>query len=180
MIKNPQEYINFHFPKFSSPVCSRFKQFFEQISNEKTHILNSKEIKSERIGKKNDNYKIEIEKIKTGEEKRTTLIIKGVPSLFGCLNFYNLLKNFYRNINFFFIPGYIYKQKEFMYAFVNVKYPKGVLHIYECIKIIKEKFENIFGYNLSGMNVNYCKTQGYRALKKKYTNEYFDNFLICE
>ena len=180
MIKNGQECICLHFPKFSSPVCSRFKQLFEQISNEKTQILNNKEIKSEQTGERNDNYKIEIEKIKTGEAKRTTLIIKGVPSSFGCLNFYNLLKDFYININFFYIPGYIYRQQEFMYAFVNVRNPKGVLHIYEGIQTVKQKFKHIFGNYLSGMNVSFSKTQGYRALKNKYTNEYFDNFLICE
>ena len=180
MIKSPQEYIKSHFNRFSSPVCSRFKQFFEQISNEETQLSKRIKIKNEQNGKKNDNYKIEVEKIISGEEKRTTLIIKGIPSSFGCLNFYKLLKKFYRNINFFFIPGYIYKQKEFMYVFVNVKYPKGVINIYECINALKEKFENIFGFNLSGINTSYCKTQGYRSLKNKYTSENFSNFLIYE
>ena len=180
MIEDTKEYIHPYFSKFSLPEYSRFTKFFEQISNEKTQLSKTEDLKKEQFGKKLENYEIEIEKIKNGDEKRTSLIIKGIPSSFGCMNLYNILKEFCKNINFFYIPGYIYKPNGFMYAFVNVKHPNGVLSIYKCIKILKEKSGIFFGYNLSGIKINYCKTQGYRSLKRKYTNEYFENFLICE
>ena len=178
MIENPEKSFFPYSYKFSSPTCSRFAEFFEQISNEKTRLSNKKEIKTDKTEKKNESYKIEVEKIKAGQEKRTTVIIKGIPSSFGCMNMYNILKEFCKNINYFYIPGYIYKQKEFMYAFINVKYPKEVLSIYKCMNIFKEKFGKIFGCDLSGVNINYSKTQGYRSLKRKYTNEFLNDFLI--
>ena len=65
MIKSPQEYIKSHFNRFSTPVCSRFKQLFEQISNEETQLSKKIKIKNEQNGKKNDNYKIDVEKPKS-------------------------------------------------------------------------------------------------------------------
>ena len=52
MIENSEKSFFLYSYKFSSPTCSRFAEFFEQISNEKTQPSNKKEIKTDQTEKK--------------------------------------------------------------------------------------------------------------------------------
>lgn len=176
MIEPYQNLLNLFFTKFNTPTCSRFTNFFKSITKNKT--LNNKE-KIETQESKIKNYRISENSIKNGIDKRTSIIIKGIPVSFGCINFYKLLKEFCSNINFFYIPYYIFKKEKYMYAIINVKNSKSILNIYQCLNIIKKKFKNM-NYYFGNINIFYCKTQGYYSLKKKYTDENLNIFLVCE
>ena len=105
------------FPNFSSPISSRFSELFRELS----------------LTKKEDNpkkYLIFPKKIVNGTEKRTSIIIKGIPSAFGCQNFYELLSNLCDDIKFFYIPSFAVNKWSYVYAFVNIGSQKGVLDIF--------------------------------------------------
>ena len=194
MLESAQKNLELFFPHYRSPSQSRFIKLFAELTNntfyymykemDKSNANNQFKEQNEKVfedenSKENDQYQIIISKIKSGNEKRTSIIIKGIPSSFGCQNFYQLIKQFYKNVNFFYIPGYVCTQKEYMYAFVNVANSKGIINIYNGLKKIRDCFSQYSGYDMTKVEVYFSKAQGYKSLKRKYTNEYFNNFLVC-
>ena len=159
------------FPKFQPSSYSRFTKFFEEITN-KNKIFYEQEIIS------NKSFDINISRIKNGVEKRGSIIIKSIPSLLGPKNFYDLLRNFTNKINFFFIPGYVWNQKEYMYAFVNVANNKEIINIVNGLTTIKNKYGSYYGFDLRYLEIYFSKTQGLKALKRKYKNECTSDFII--
>ena len=156
------------FPKFSSPLSSRFSELFREIS----------ETNKTESPKK---YLIFPKKIINGTEKRTSIIIKGIPSAFGCQNFYELLTNFCSDIKFFYIPAYAANKWRYIYAFVNIGNPKGVLDIFEGLSIIRDKYKNYKGFDFSKIEIYFCKSQNINGLIRKYQNDIYEsNFLVCK
>ena len=179
-----QLYLQKLFPYFSSPHSSRFSGLFYELSKinltqpeNLTKIDQNNDIENQNFEK----YRINPEKILNGKEKRTTIIIKEIPSAFGAMNFYNLLTKFCNQIICFYIPGFAIAKKEYMHAFVNVGHRKGVLDIYEGLTSLKNKFKTFKGYNFSKIEVYYCRSQYRTGLMKKSHNEIDQNdFLICK
>ncbi len=81
-----------YFPQFSSPNNSRFESFFLSKFKEKNAL--NKKIKNSKI--------IFPEKIARNEDKRTSIIIKGIPNDLPKNEFKNYLDKF-GNINYFYI-----------------------------------------------------------------------------
>lgn len=155
------------FPKFNSPITSRFSDFFKKISEKKKNESTKK-------------YLIIPEKIQNDKEKRTSIIIKGIPSAFGYQNFYDLLYHFNKNIKFFYIPSFGTNRWKFVYAFVNLLDKNGVLDIYKGLNLIKDKFKSINGYDFSKIEIYFSKSQNINRLIKKYQKNFYQNhFLIC-
>ena len=135
MLEEAQNNLKLFFPHCRSSLHSRFIKFFEELTNNTLICINKETNKTNLIdkphegiennledenSKENDQYKIIIPYLKNGNGKRTSIIIKGIPSSFGCQKLYHLIKQFYKNVNFFYIPGYVCIKKEYMYDFVNV------------------------------------------------------------
>ena len=168
-----REYIKKLFPSFNSPIRSRFSQFFREIS-EKTKLINKsskkeskKDLDDNNLGK----YLIIPNKIINGTEKRTSIIIKGIPSAFGVENFYKLLTKFCSDIEFFYVPGYAVNKWQYIYAFANLGHRKGVLDIYEGLTIMRDKYKIYQGFDFSKIEVYFCKSQNINGLITKYQTE---------
>ena len=166
-----QKYLKLLFPKYESSSYSRFIKLFQEIENKNENVCEKQFLT-------NKSLNINISKIKNGEEKRTSIIIKYIPSLLGSKNFYDLLKTFTKRINFFYIPGYISDHKEYMYAFVNLSNNKEIIDIVDGLNTLKNKFETYRGLDFRYLEIYFSKTQGYKALKKKYKNDYYNDFII--
>ena len=111
-------------------------------------------------------------------KKRSSIIIKFIPSLLGPVNFYFLLKNFSKKINYFYIPGRVSTNKKFMYAFVNVPNNKEIIRIVDGLTTIKNKYGFYRGFDFRYLEVYFSKTQGYKALHKKYKYKEINDFVI--
>ena len=178
-----QEYIKKLFPSFSSPIYSRFSQLFREISettklkNKTFHKDSKKDFDDNNLGK----YLIIPNKIINGVEKRTSIIIKGIPSAFGVQNFYELLTKFCKDIDFFYVPGYAVNKWQYIYAFANLGHRKGVLDIFEGLTIMRDKYKTYQGFDFSKIEVYFCKSQNINGLIKKYQTEVNQsNFLLCK
>ena len=182
MEKILQLYLKKLFPHFSSPLISRFSELFNEISDNPTNTTDKKTKKEQTSINENsnlDNYTIYPEKIINGLEKRTIIIIKGIPAAFGCLNFFELLTKFCKEVNFFYIPGFALAKWEYVYAFVNIGSRKGILNIFYGLNVMRDKYKTFNGCDFSNLEIYFCKSQNVNTLLKKYQHEPNQNtFLI--
>ena len=176
-----QLYLEILFPHFTSPLISRFSELFNEISNNSTNTTNKKSKNdfnkvSENISL--DDYIIYPQKIIAGLEKRKLIIIKGIPTAFGCLNFLELLNKFCNDVNFVCIPGFALVTWDYVYAFVNTGSRKGLLNIFYGLNVIRDKYKTFKGYDFSNLEIYFCKTQNVNTLLKKYQNESNQNTFL--
>ena len=169
------------FPKFSSPEKSRFSTLFNEISTS-IEDFNFTNLFNQDSDKEDDDfckYIIDPKKVLNGLEKRTSIIIKGIPSYFGCLSFYHLLTQFSEDIDFFYVPGYALEKWKYIYAFVNVSHRKGILNIYEGLTTIRDKYRTYGGFDFSKIEIYFCKSKNINGLMKNCQNDINrNNFLI--
>ena len=173
------------FPQFSTPVFSRFTTLFSELSendpdqdSDQLLKIYTKELKEDPFIER---YRINPKNILNGTEKRTTIIIKGIPTAYGVFNFYELLSKFSKEINFFYVPGFAISRWKYIYAFVTIGRRKGVLNIFEGLSLIKEKYKNFKGFDFSKIEVYFCKSQNINGLVNKYQKELKrKNFIICK
>ena len=166
--------LNKYFFNCKTPPISRFTELFKSLTtaeNQKEKNINSSPIDNDQKTKNEEKLEIVPYKIRKGQDKRSTIIIKGIPSFLNANEVYFLVKQFYNKINFFYIPSYIQNQKQYMYAFINVKNYKGIINIYNGIMKLKHQYPNSMGVNFSQLELFYSRTQGKSALINKYTRE---------
>ena len=173
------------FPGFSTPAFSRFSNLFSELSDNDSDSDSDQFMKTyyEELEKnqKLERYRINPKKILNGIEKRSSVIIKGIPSAFGARNFYELLTKFCKEINFFYIPGFAISKWKYIYAFVTIGRRKGVLNIFEGLTLMKEKYKTFKGFDFSKIEIYFCKSQNIIGLTKRYQNEVNqENFIICK
>ena len=126
-----------------------------------------------------ERYRINPKKIIDGIEKRTSIIIKGIPADFGVLNFFGLLTKFCKKIKFFYVPGFAIAKWKYIYAFVTIGHRMGVLDIFEALTLMRDKFKIYNGFDFSKIEIYFCKTQNIINLTKKYKKEVnLKNFII--
>jgi len=125
---------------------SRFSGIFNDINKNKK--INSNKIK---------NLEINIKKILSLEEKRTTLIIKNIPNKFTKENFLYLFnKEFEGKFDLFLLPTDVNEKKNFGYSFINFIKTLDIIYFYYCfngkrwpntnsIKICEIEFSKIQG-----------------------------------
>lgn len=143
------------FPQFSSPNKSRFEKIFQDLSKDSNDLGGELPLD------------IKLENIVSGGDKRTSVIIKGLPSIMLIQEVLCLLKRFCQDIIFFYIPKYIKAKKKYMYAFVNVLNYKSLLPLYYGLSNLKNKNNIYCGYDFSELEIYYSKTQGQSALIKR-------------
>ena len=121
-----QNIVDLIFPSFEKPQESRFKKFFKEYENRNFE---------DKILKLNG-YKIY-----TGEDKRTTILIKNIPR--------NMTKNQLKmilekiaNINYIYVPLFMLTRYNLRCAFVNVVNPKSIIDIYLKLRKINFKYDN--------------------------------------
>ena len=114
------------FPSFEKPQEPRFNKFFKECENRNFE---------DKILKLNG-YKIY-----TGEDKRTTILIKNIPR--------NMTKNQLKmilekiaNINYIYFPLFMLTRYNLRCAFVNVVSPKSIIDIYLKLRKINFKYDN--------------------------------------
>ena len=173
------------FPQFSTPIFSRFSILFSELSEndpdqESDELLKIYTKESEK-DPSIERYKINPKKILNGTEKRTTIIIKGIPADYGVFNFYELLSKFCKEIKFFYVPGFAISRWKYIYAFVSIGFRKGVLSIFEGLNLIKDKYKTLKGFDFSKIEIYFCKSQNINGLVNKYQKELNQkNFIICK
>ena len=142
-----------YFPQFKSPASSRFEAFFQKISK--------KELSRKK--KANKSKTIYPEKIVRNEDKRTSLIIKGIPSDIPKKDVRNLIEK-YGNINYLYITKDLKNKenKDTSIVFINVINYKTIVPLFMNLRNYKiEQFGKT--YNLK---ISYSSVQGKPKLKE--------------
>lgn len=143
--------IDLIYPGFEKPSKSRFNKFFEENENRQFE-----DIKLQLNG----------HKIYTGEDKRTTILIKNIPK--------NMTKNQFKmvlekiaNINYIYIPLFMLTRDNLRCAFVNVVNSKSIIDIYLKLRKINFKYDN----PNTKIEISYSNLQGRKALIDNFREE---------
>ena len=142
--------LSLYYPQFYSPNNSRFESFFNSLEK-KGNNSNVKINKSKIIFP---------EKIARNEDKRTSLLIKGIPDYYSKNDIINYLTKF-GNINYFYISKKE-KNKNTLTAFINVINYKSIIPLFMNLRNLK--FTNCG--NIYNIEITYSKIQGKQKLKQ--------------
>ena len=151
--------LSLYYPQFHSPNNSRFESFFISIIQQE-NLLSKKQLNSK---------KIHPEKIARNEDKRTSLIIKGIPYDMSKNEIRSLIDKF-GNINYLYVTkSPIYDERNSSIAFVNVINYKSIIPLFMNLRKIKfERFGQIFQ-----IKILYSSAQGKQKLKEFIKNKKF-------
>ena len=141
-----------YFPQFSTPNSSRFESFF--ISNyQKENPKNKNIIKSKNIFP---------EKIIRNEDKRTSLVIKGIPKDMPKKEVRDFIEK-YGNLNYLYIIHDLNSiEKNSSMAFVNVINYKSIIPIYMNLR----NYKLLKNGQIYSIQVMYSSAQGKEQLKQ--------------
>ena len=140
-----------YFPQFKSPNNSRFESFFISILKKENSFKNNK----------NKSKVIFPEKIIRNEDKRTSLIIKGIPHDMSKKEVRDLIEK-YGNLNFLYIiKDSNNEEKDSSIAYANVINYKSIIPIYMNLRNIEIK-RNEITYRIK---MAYSCAQGKEELK---------------
>ena len=147
-----------YFPQFSSPNNSRFESFFLSIVKENNKL--NKKIKNSKI--------IFPEKIARNEDKRTSIIIKGIPNNLSKSEFKNYLDKF-GNINYFYITKETKnKRNNTSIAFINVINYKSIIPLFMDLRNLNQKNNS----DEDNIEISYANIQGKTQLKEYVEKKY--------
>jgi protein phosphatase 1 regulatory subunit 42 len=139
------------FPKFEKREESRFNKFFSENKGNSF------------IGKK---LQLNGHKIFTGEDKRTTILIKNIPRNMT-KNQLKLILEKIANINYIYIPLFMLSADNLRCAFVNVVNSKSIIDIYLKLKKINFVYDN----PNTKIEITYSQLQGKKALIDNFKEE---------
>ena len=142
--------LSLYYPQFYTPINSRFETFFNYLEK-KENNSNAKLNKSKIIFP---------EKIARNEDKRTSLLIKGIPDYYSKNDIINYITKF-GNINYFFISKNV-KNKNTLIAFINVINYKSIIPIFMNLRNLKFAISG----NIYNIEITYSKIQGKQKLKQ--------------
>ena len=143
--------IDLIFPTYEKREESRFNKFFSENKS------------SNFIGKK---LQLNGHKIFTGEDKRTTILIKNIPRNMT-KNQLKLILEKIANINYIYIPLFMLSDDNLRCAFVNVVNSKSIIDIYLKLKKINFVYDN----PNTKIEITYSKLQGKKALIDNFKEE---------
>ena len=143
--------IDLIFPKFEKREESRFNKFFSENKGNSF------------IGKK---LQLNGHKIFTGEDKRTTILIKNIPRNMT-KNQLKLILEKIANINYIYIPLFMLSADNLRCAFVNVVNSKSIIDIYLKLKKINFVYDN----PNTKIEITYSQLQGKKALIDNFREE---------
>ena len=141
-----------YFPQFKSPESSRFESFFISLYKKEKKIKKTK--KQSKI--------IFPEKIVRNEDKRTSLMIKGIPIDISKKEIRNIIGK-YGNLNYLYIikdPKNI--EHNTSIAFVNVVNYKSIISLY--MNLRNYKFNK--NGNIYNIEIRYSNVQGKEQLNQ--------------
>ncbi len=137
-----------YFPQFKSPNCSRFESFFISIiKKENSHINKSKIIYPEKIVR--------------NEDKRTSIIIKGIPKDMTKKEVRDFLEK-YGNLNYLYIIKDINEENNSSIAYVNVINFKSIIPLYMNLR----NYKLIKNGRIYTFKIMYSNVQGKEKLKQ--------------
>ena len=145
--------LSLYYPQFKSPLNSRFETLFVSIVKMEKPL-------NKHINRTNTIYP---EKIARNEDKRTSLVIKGIPKNMSKNEVRNLLDKF-GNINFLYIISSQNNKNDnnTSIAFVNVINYKSIIPLFMNLRNYKiEKFGKSYS-----LNISYSNVQGKPKLKE--------------
>ena len=155
-----------YYPQFSHPNCSRFESFFVSILKKENFSSKNKNINKSKI--------IFPERIVRNEDKRTSLIIRGIPLDMPKKEVRNFLEK-YGNLNYLYImkdPANFDQNSSI--AYVNMINYKSIVPLFMNLR----KFKFIRDEQIFDIKINYANAQGKKQLKQfikqKYFAKYFD------
>ena len=141
-----------YFPQFKSPNNSRFESFFLSILKKDNPIKKNK----------NKSKTIFPEKIIRNEDKRTSLIIKGIPYDMSKKEIRDCIEK-YGNLNFLYMVKDLNNEKKnTSIAYVNVINYKSIIPIYMNLR----NLEIIKNEQIYTIKISYSNVQGKEELKK--------------
>ena len=145
--------LSLYYPQFKSPLNSRFETLFVSIVKMEKPL-------NKHINRTNTIYP---EKIARNEDKRTSLVIKGIPKNMSKNEVRNLLDKF-GNINFLYIISSQNNKNDnnTSIAFVNVINYKSIIPLFMNLRNYKI---TKFGKSYS-LNISYSNVQGKPKLKE--------------
>ena len=140
-----------YFPQFKSQNCSRFETFFKSIQNNEASL------------NKNNHHKSKIiypEKIVRNEDKRTSLLIKGIPSDISKKEVRNLFEK-YGNINYLYLTKNTNDEENESIAYLNVINYKTIVPLFMNLR----NFHFLSNGKLYNLKIMYSTAQGKKQLK---------------
>ena len=161
-------------------INDNYKNVNNIINNDNNKICNNNVINILKKNQKPNSYEINIKKILTFEDKRTTLMIRNIPNKFTKDNFLYLFnKEFEGKFNCFLLPTDFNEKKNFGYCFINFLNSLDIIYFYY-------KFN---GKNWPGTNskkiceIIYSKIQGINKMIRHYPIKSIfiknDSYLDC-
>ena len=153
-----------YFPQFKSQNCSRFESFFQTIQANDISLMEGNLQRSKMI------YP---EKIIRNEDKRTSLIIRGIPTDLTKKEIRNLIEK-YGNINYLYVTKTI-KSKEQLssIAFINVINYRTIIPLFMNLRNVSF----IRDGKLYKLKIMYSAAQGKKQLKQYIKGIYFYEYL---
>ena len=153
-----------YFPQFKSQNCSRFESFFQTIQANDISLMEGNLQRSKMI------YP---EKIIRNEDKRTSLIIRGIPTDLTKKEIRNLIEK-YGNINYLYVTKTI-KSKEQLssIAYINVINYRTIIPLFMNLRNVSF----IRDGKLYKLKIMYSSAQGKKQLKQYIKGIYFYEYL---
>ena len=146
--------MEFIFPRYNKVNYSRFISDFSEKFEKRRNSFRSKK----------KSFSISLEKIENGEDKRTSVMIKNLPSSITKEHFKTILGDV-GNINYVYLPFDKKKNKYLGFAFVNVVNSKTLIQIYN--KLYGKKLDN---YQMKkNIEICYSKVQGKNELIQMFS-----------
>ena len=143
--------LNLYFPQFKSQTRSRFESFFLSIKEDETPLNQKDEYESKIICP---------EKIIGNEDKRTSLMIEGIPSNISKKGILNLLEK-YGNINYLYLTKNINDEENGSVAYLNVINYKTIIPLFMNLR----NFRFFSNGKLFSLKLKYSTAQGKKQLK---------------
>ena len=153
-----------YFPQFKSQNCSRFESFFQTIQANDISLME---------GNLQSSKMIYPEKIIRNEDKRTSLIIRGIPTDLTKKEIRNLIEK-YGNINYLYVTKTI-KSKEQLssIAYINVINYRTIIPLFMNLRNVSF----IRDGKLYKLKIMYSAAQGKKQLKQYIKGIYFYEYL---
>ena len=146
--------MEFIFPRYNKVNYSGFISDFSEKFEKRRNSFRSKK----------KSFSISLEKIENGEDKRTSVMIKNLPSSITKEDFKTILGDV-GNINYVYLPFDKKNNKYLGFAFVNVVNSKTLIQIYN--KLYGKKLDN---YQMKkNIEICYSKVQGKNELIQMFS-----------
>ena len=160
LLKEPKLLIEELFPFLSRPNKSRFFDLFQEDKNENSYNLNLNQTESRNKKNKGNYLELNLNKIIDGTDKRTSLMIKNIPTSSNELNVIHWLYSLTK-LNYVFVPKDEKSNKILGFAFINVCDSFNILDLLKKIQI----YQNT-NFNNKKIEVCYSHKQGLKSLSK--------------